>query len=72
MTDLIEELMEILNHKEDETFRRCLTEIQALKAKNEELEKIRANLLDQLDRMTQVSLSVGSGRAAASRNSSDY
>lgn len=68
MTNIIEELREILNHKEDDTLRRCLDEIVSLQQKVIALERIRVNVLDQLDRMTQASINEGSGKAAAARN----
>ena len=65
MTSLIEELRIFLDHKDDQLLRKCLDELIVMKKKNRKLEEIRKTLLDRIDLMTQASLTVGSGKAAA-------
>ena len=65
MTSLIEELRIVLDHKDDQLLSKCLDELITMEKRNRKLEEIRETLLDRIDLMTQTSLTVGSGKAAA-------
>ena len=71
MLDLIEELRRVLAHQkvdftyQDEMLSRCFKSLVAMEKRNKELEKIRQNLLDRIDKMTHASLTKGSGKAVS-------